>query len=115
MFEWNGLLTGVAGVVSGWVAAHIGRKAKHDELKASPYIVLADRVIALEQRVGHLEEDRIHDRVWIARTITRVVKHDDALTPLLLPWPLWWEDKGFADAVLDAIDQAGTGECPEND
>ena len=45
---------------------------------------------ALEDRIHHIEDDRRHDRMWIERTIRRVIDHDPSLTPLLLPWPGWY-------------------------
>ena len=45
---------------------------------------------ALEDRIDHLEGDRRHDRMWIERTIRRVIAHDSSLMPLLLPWPGWY-------------------------
>lgn len=44
---------------------------------------------ALEDRIDHLEDDRRHDRMWIERTIRKVIDHDPALVNLLLPWPNW--------------------------
>ena len=45
---------------------------------------------ALEDRIDHLEDGRRHDRMWIERTIRRVIDHDPSLMPLLLPWPGWY-------------------------
>ena len=45
---------------------------------------------ALEDRIDHLEDDRRHDRMWIERTIRRVIDHDPSLVSLLLPWPGWY-------------------------
>ena len=45
---------------------------------------------ALEDRIDHLEDDRRRDRMWIERTIRRVIDHDPSLMPLLLPWPGWY-------------------------
>lgn len=44
----------------------------------------------LEDRIDHLEGDRRHDRMWIERTIRRVIDHDPSLVFLLLPWPGWY-------------------------
>lgn len=43
----------------------------------------------VEDRIDHLEDDRRHDRMWIERTIRKVIDHDPALVNLLLPWPNW--------------------------
>ena len=45
---------------------------------------------ALEDRIDHLEDDRRRDRMWIERTIRRVIDHDPSLVSLLLPWPGWY-------------------------
>ena len=44
---------------------------------------------SLEDRVDLLEDDRRHDRMWIERTIRKVIDHDPQLVVLLLPWPGW--------------------------
>lgn len=44
---------------------------------------------ALEDRIDHLEDDRRHDRMWIERTIRKIIDHDPQLVRLLLPWPVW--------------------------
>lgn len=86
----EGVLVAVASVISALVASVIAHHSKRNELEASPYDSLAERVVHLEARVERLESDRRNDRAWIARTINRVLEHDDALGWLLLPFPVWW-------------------------
>lgn len=86
----EGVLIAIASVISALVASAIAHHSKHDELEASPYNSLAERVVHLEARVERLESDRRSDRAWIARTINRLKDHDVALEWVLLPFPAWW-------------------------
>ena len=86
----EGVLIALSSVISALLASAIAHHSKTDELKASPYASLAERVVHLEQRVERLEEDRRNDRAWIARTIDRVLDHDGSLEWVLLPFPVWW-------------------------
>ena len=108
---WQQVLAAFGTVVASWLVSRSGIKAKRIETTTPTYADMAESLKALderlkvaekaldderekrralEDRIHHIEDDRRHDRMWIERTIRRVIDHDPSLMPLLLPWPGWY-------------------------
>ena len=108
---WQQVLAAFGTVVASWLVSRSGIKAKRIETTTPTYADMAESLKALderlkvaekaldderekrralEDRIHHIEDDRRHDRMWIERTIRRVIDHDPSLVSLLLPWPGWY-------------------------
>ena len=98
-----GIIALVAAIGGAGMAGRWNARTKQVEATTPTYAEMAARLDklekgvdeerekrrALEDRIDHLEDDRRHDRMWIERTIRKVIDHDPTLVHLLLPWPNW--------------------------
>ena len=75
MSEIVATITAAGTVLVAIIAGYVTWRGKTIEATLTPYAALAERVIALEQRVGMLEQQQDIDRAYIARAAPWIATH----------------------------------------